>query len=290
MSEALRLVFPQWQGADFSVLTSYVPELPHEEAARGYHLGSQLLSWLAPRTDAPTETVPVSLDLDDTATENGIFAYQAVRRQLQAALDIIRRRMPRRIATLGGECSVSVAPFSHLLTQYPGDVALLWLDAHPDLTLPHEDYAGFHAMALAALLGKGDLGLVELLPAKLDPGCALLVGMHGQASQEDAARPGRFGVRVVSAADANSSTVRVLEWVRSTGKRKILVHLDLDCLEPTDLRTAVTADPGGLRLETVSRLIREVATEFELVGLTVAEPVPREACKLRTLLAGLPLP
>ena len=116
MSEALRLVFPQWQGADFSVLSSYVPELPCAEAARGYHLGSQLLSWLAPRTDAPTETVPVSLDLDDTATENGIFAYQAVRRQLQDALDIIRRRMPRKITTLGGECSVSVAPFSHLLT------------------------------------------------------------------------------------------------------------------------------------------------------------------------------
>ena len=60
--------------------------------------------------DAPTETASASLDLADTATENGIFAYQAVRRQLQAALDIIRRRMPRRIATPGGECSVNMPP------------------------------------------------------------------------------------------------------------------------------------------------------------------------------------
>ena len=60
--------------------------------------------------DAPTETASASLDLADTATENGIFAYQAVRRQLQAALDIIRRRMPRRLATPGGECSVNMSP------------------------------------------------------------------------------------------------------------------------------------------------------------------------------------
>ena len=44
MTEALRLVFPQWQGADFSVLTSSVSKFPHEEAVRGYHLGLQLLS------------------------------------------------------------------------------------------------------------------------------------------------------------------------------------------------------------------------------------------------------
>ena len=60
--------------------------------------------------DVPTETASVSLDLADAATENGIFAYQAVRRQLQAVLDIIRRRMPRRIATPGGECSINMPP------------------------------------------------------------------------------------------------------------------------------------------------------------------------------------
>ena len=144
-------------------------------------------------------------------------------------------------------------------------------------------------MALAALLGKGDPGLVDLLPGKIDPSCALLVGMHGAASQEDIKRPERFGVQVVSAADANNNTQKVLEWVRRTEKRKVLVHLDLDCLDPNDLRMAVTSDPNGLRLETVSNLIREIAAEFELVGLTVAEPVPREVCKLRRLLGGLPL-
>ena len=169
-------------------------------------------------------------------------------------------------------------------------MALIWLDAHPDLTLPYEDYTGFHAMALAALLGKGDAGLVGLLPSKIDPGCALLVGMHGSASQEDVKRPEKFGVQVISAADANNSTQAVLEWVRGTGRRRVLIHLDLDCLDPNDLRMAVTSDPGGLRLETVSRLIREVAAEFELVGLTIAEPVPREVCKLRRLLRDLPLP
>lgn len=56
--------------------------------------------------------------------------------------------------TLGGECSVSVPVFTYLADKYSDDVVVVWVDAHPDITLPGDDYTGYHAMALTAIMGK----------------------------------------------------------------------------------------------------------------------------------------
>lgn len=70
--------------------------------------------------------------------------------------------------TIGGECSVSVVPFTYLADKYADDVAVVWIDAHPDLNLPYEGHKGYHAMALTAVMGKGDKEIMKLLPAKID--------------------------------------------------------------------------------------------------------------------------
>ena len=93
-----------------------------------------------------------------------------VRDQLAAALEVIGQHDPARIATLGGECSVSVAPFSHLAHRYGDDLAIIWIDSHPDIGTPDSEYPGWHAMAVAALTGHGDPSLLELLPATVQPG------------------------------------------------------------------------------------------------------------------------
>ncbi len=46
-SDAIRLVWPQWQGADPATATSLVPELPSVQAQRGYALGATLLDVVA---------------------------------------------------------------------------------------------------------------------------------------------------------------------------------------------------------------------------------------------------
>ena len=61
-----------------------------------------------------------------------------------------------RIVTLGGECSVSVAPFSALARRYGDDLAIVWIDSHPDVGTPESEYPGYHAMAVPALVGRGD--------------------------------------------------------------------------------------------------------------------------------------
>lgn len=132
----LRLVWPQWQGAGTSSVRSLAAEFPLDVARRGYAVGSAVLAAVLPAHDGPTAAVPV--ETGDVGLEklDGIEAKRAVVDQLGRALEIIQRHSPARIVTLGGECSVSVAPFSELAARYGDDLAILWIDSHPDIGTP----------------------------------------------------------------------------------------------------------------------------------------------------------
>ncbi len=82
----------------------------------------------------------------------------------------------------------------------------------------------------------------------------------------------------------------VIDWLRKSGVSKVMVHFDMDVMDPSDILVAVADGPdGGLKLNEVVRLINDIATEKELVVLTVAEPMPRLAIILKNMLAQLPL-
>ena len=171
----LRLIYPQWQGG---IVDHWMPDIPAEDSSRGYYLGAQLLNLLAPDSNQKNVEVPVSLDINDRATEKGINSRNVIVKQSKAALDILNENKPDRIIILGGECSVSVVPFTYLAARYPNDVAIVWIDAHPDINLPYDDYKGYHAMALTACLGMGDEEIMNLLPGKFDTSKALIVGQQ----------------------------------------------------------------------------------------------------------------
>ena len=67
------------------------------------------------------------------AERDGVEAKTIVVEQLARTLELVRQHNPARITTLGGECSVSVAPFSVLADRYGDDLAILWIDSHPDV-------------------------------------------------------------------------------------------------------------------------------------------------------------
>lgn len=102
----------------------------------------------------------------------------AILAQTKAALEKLRENNPDKIVTLGGECSVSVVPFTYLAGKYPDDVAVVWIDAHPDINLPGDEYKGYHAMALTACMGMGDEEIMKLLPGKVDASKVLIAGLR----------------------------------------------------------------------------------------------------------------
>jgi len=282
---ALRLIYPQWQGG---VVNRLLPELKPDDASRGYYLGAHLLNFLAPDNGQKTVEVPVSLDINDRAVEKGINSYRAILQQTKDALGILNENNPESIVTLGGDCAVSVVPFTYLAAKYPDDVAIVWIDAHPDINLPYDSYEGYHAMALAACMGLGDEGIVNVLPAKIDASKSLIVGVREwDTGMEE--RQAELGIKGLAPSEVAVNSSAIMQWLKNTGVSKVVIHFDLDVLDPADLIAAVGVVPDGMKIDEVVRIINDISLEYDVVGLTIAEPMPRVAIKIRNMLNQLPL-
>ncbi len=286
-NNTLRLIYPQWQGGDIAKWITEVKD--PEQASRGYYLGAHLLDFLAPSTGQKTLTVPVSTELCKRVVTDGVLDRDAIAQQTRAALDILDIENPDRIVTLGGECSVSVVPFTWLASKYPDDVAVIWIDAHPDITLPGDVYPAYHAMAVTALMGDGDKKILGQLPAKIDPSRILFVGLRDWERDEIKVRQNEYGIKHLTPEETVSGSEKVIEWLRNTGASNVVIHFDMDVLDPNEIVAAVGVVPGGMKIAEIVRVINDVAKEKNLVGLTVAEPMPRTAIILKEMLNQLPL-
>ena len=287
MNKTIRLIYPQWQGGN---IASWIPKIPAEDSSRGYYLGAMLLDFLAPETEMRTFTVPVSTDYHERIVTDGITDKEIIIRQTKAALDILSVADADKIVTLGGECSVSVPVFTWLNEKYADDLVVVWFDQHPDVTLPTDEYTGYHAMALTACMGMGDKDIVGLLPSKISPKNVCLAGIRDYEYPYIEERVKELGLTRFTDRDLSEDSTPLINWIKSTGKKKILIHFDMDVLDPADIVAAVAdTTAGGLKLQEVVRIINEIANEFNLVSLTVAEPMPRIAIRLKKMLAELPL-
>ena len=265
-TKTIRLVYPQWQGGNIAQWITEVKD--PEQASRGYYLGAQLLNFLAPDNGQDTYTVPVSTDLVERKVTDGVMDKEAIIAQTKAALDILAIQKPDKIVTLGGECSVSVVPFTYLSERYKGDVAMVWIDAHPDITLPGDVYPAYHAMAVTA---------------------CLFVGLRDWERDEIKARQKQYGIKHLTPAEVREDSHAVLEWLETCGASKVVIHFDMDVLDPAEIIAAVGVVPDGMKIAEVVRVINDIAKEKEIVGLTVAEPMPRTAIRIKEMLNQLPL-
>ncbi len=283
----VRLVYPQWQGAS---ITRLVPEIKNpDDASRGYYLGAQLLNFLAPDNGQKTLTVPVSTEMTNRDIIDGVIDRDIILKQNREALKLLQENNPDKIITLGGECAVSVVPFTYLANKYKDDVAMIWIDAHPDITLPGDVYAGFHAMAAAAIMGEGDKKIISELPGKIDSTKILLVGIRNWEREEIKERQKKYGIKHLTREDMLKNPNAIKEWLKASGVSKVVIHFDMDVLDPEEIIAAVGTDPNGMKIEEVVSVINDIAKEKELVGLTVAEPMPRTAIRIKKMLEELPL-
>lgn len=282
--EVLRLIYPQWQGGDISRL---VPELGEKDSSLGYVLGAELLEFLAPKNvNTKTARVPISMEYK-RESKKGILNYDEIVNQTKVALEILNATKPDKILTLGGECSVSVVPFAYLGKRYGGDVAIIWIDAHKDLNLQGDAYRGYHAMALAATFGLVDKeGIAKLLPYHFNSKDSLLVGVRDFEGKKERCK--ELGVEFLSPEYCRDST-NLLKWLQASGKSKVVVHFDLDVLDPSELVMAVGVVENGLKIDEVIGLINAINAHYDLVGLSIAEHMPRVAIKLRRMMEKLPL-
>jgi arginase len=283
-SKVLRLNFPQWQGGDRPF----------------YRIGGRVLAALAPDAQGPEETVPVPPAIDtERPLERGILSRAALLRQVDAAIAAIDRHAPEAIVTLGGDCHIDFAPIVYLSDKYGDDLAVLWVDAHPDIQGPAQTSSA-HAHVLAMLMGEGDKGLSKALLRPIKPQQILYVGLTETSPFEtDFIRD--HGIARLSPNDLAGSPNKVLEWVRASGVKKVAVHFDVDVLDPALYGFLLFNQPdaapgkwddvpkGRMTLEEVARILSAVDTEADIVGLAIAEYLPWDAICLSGWLSTLPL-
>ncbi len=284
----LRLLCPQWQGAGTSSVRELAAEFPFDVARRGYAVGSAVLGSVLPPSSGPTALVPVEMGDAGLALVDGVEAKEVLLRQLRAALDVIAKHAPARIVTLGGECAVSVAPFSSLAQRHGDDLAVVWVDSHPDIGTPASTYPGWHAMAVSALVGHGDPDLLGLLPAFVTPDRVALVGLH-EWTDDDFPHVAAWGIQTFAPDELRTSSEPLLEWLASTGCSRVAVHFDVDTVDSNEVVLGLGALPDGLTGEQVRRLMGDLDRAADVVGLTVAEFFPRQVMHLLGILDGFPL-
>jgi arginase len=287
-AKTLRLVWPQWQGAGVESIRTLFSEVPFEQARRGYAVGAAVLDAVLPAHSGPTALVPVETGDRGLSKQDGIEAKEVVIAQLAAALEVIDRHSPQRILTLGGECSVSVAPFSWLAERYGDDLAVLWIDSHPDIGTPASHYSGYHAMAVAVLTGHGDPDVLRLLPATLDPGRVALVGLHSW-TEDDFPNAAHWGISSFRPNELHLSSQPLLDWLKASGCSRVAVHFDVDVVDSNEIVLGLGAEPDGLTSNEVRRLIADVSSIADVVALTIAEFIPRQVIRLQQVLRDFPL-
>ena len=286
--KTIRMIYPQWQGGSIS---AWIPEVKNpDDASRGYYLGAQLLDLLAPKNpQQKTITVPVSQEVGDRTPVEGVIDRDVIAKQTKTAVAMLDVEQPERIITLGGECSVSVVPFTWLAKKYEGDVAVLWIDAHPDISLPGDVYPAYHAMAVTAMLGKGNKKILSELPAQIPTNRILLVGLRDWERQQIVDRQKELGLKHVGVEDVQQSSEKILSWIKATGAKHVLIHFDMDVLDPAEIIPAVGVVKNGLKMTEVVRIINDVTTAYDVDALTVAEPMPRIAINIKNMLGGIKL-
>lgn len=275
---------PQWQGGNNEL----------------YSLGARLLAWLAPESKNPLVEVPIAVHGEtEPKKENGVVAQSELLRQLKSARKIIEAYEPERIVVFGGDCLVSQAPFAYLNERYRGELGVLWLDAHPDVSTP-DFFQHEHAMVLGNLLGEGDPKFAAEVRIPIKSDRVMFAGL-GQTLDKETQIIDRLGITQAGPEELAEKSDSVLRWIKDKNIRHLAIHLDLDVLDPKFFRSLYFSDPqsppnafdgitqGKMTFPQLSRLINDVSSQTDIVALSFAEHLPWDARNLKNFMEQLPL-
>ncbi|MGL9729683.1 arginase family protein [Enterococcus sp. DIV0756] len=276
MTKTIRLKVPQWQGGNNPT----------------YSLGADLLSFLVPKNLEHKEIeVPIPKYDEPLLQENGVTAQSIVAKNVDQTARIIQEENPDKIITLGGDCLVSQAPFDYLHGKYGEQLGIIWLDAHPDISTP-DIFCNEHAMVLGNLLKDGDPVLAEKVQHPFAAKDVLYVGLQTPTLDEKVVLE-RLGLEYQVQDQVRLSPKEIKAWLRKHQFTKVVVHFDLDVLDPNVFRMLYFSEPGvveysaeagKMSLLEVKETMQAIAEQSEIVGLTIAELLPWDVENLKNLL------
>lgn len=247
------VVAAQWQGSG---------------STRALHLSDGATAILGDLPAAKTTVIEIPLGAGESLGTgvHRLSSLQIVRDRLADAL----AESTEAAVTIGGDCGVELAPVSHAHSRHPDDLALVWIDAHPDANTPESSPSGaFHGMVLRSILGQGpaSLTLENPLPASK----VILAGTRSFDAAE-AEWIAEQGIRILPPAELNAEAL--VAAILATGAKAVYLHIDLDVLDPAEFGSLDFPEPFGVSLATLVESIRAVVTQFHFAGAGMCEFAP----------------
>ena len=279
--KTIRLLYPDYLGGGLDT----------------YWFGAHLLRHILP-PNSRQKTVTVNIAPPDGKTKSvsgGIYAKEEVFAGIKDAALKLDAENPDRVITIGGSCLVSFAPFDWLHKKYP-EAGIIWIDAHPDVSLVKDGYPNAHAMVLGALMSHGEPELCALRKnPPFRPEEILYVGLQSlHPYQKEFLDAAGIVYRI-----QNESFVSDAEIASFAARfSRVLVHLDVDVLDERFFHSTYFANPelkgdgsggGRMTMEELSRILRLIDASAEIAGLTVAEYLPFDEERLSLAFAGIRL-
>ena len=257
MSAASFLVVPQWQGSGSSRAMRLID-------------GAEAIQGDLPATATTVVPVPAAAGESLGTGVHRFSALAAVREAASAELMLLDAP----VVTIGGDCAADLASVQHAVAAHgPGDVALVWFDAHGDLNdVASSPSSAFHGMVVRALLGDAPSGLASEGPSLLSPDRLVLAGTRALDDGESA-YIAENGIRML-APDALAEPRDLVAAVESTGASSVYLHIDLDVLDPAAVDGIGYPEPFGISPEQLCDAIRALRARYELAGAAITEFAP----------------
>ncbi len=260
-----------------------------------YYFGANLLQHILPEN----ENQPVvKVDIlppngSEKRTADGIYGRDEVAAGIDSAIEKISAAQPDKIITIGGNCLVSFAPFDYLHGKYE-NIGILWIDAHPDVSVKEDGYPCAHAMVLGSLLGKGDPVMTDRMKNKVFSAKDLLyVGLQDIHDYQKEFLD-KEGVDYKIQTKEFLSDEEIISFAEKYDY--LLVHFDIDALDEHLFHSTYFADPeaegdgtggGRMTMEQIGHVLSLAEKYSEVVGFTIAEYLPFDEYRLHNMLKEL---
>jgi Arginase family len=141
----------------------------------------------------------------------------------------------------------------------------------------------------------GSAVLAAVLPANDGPTAAVPVAMDDtglelrEGIEAKEAILTQWGIRSFSPDDLREATQPLLDWLAGTGCSRLAIHFDVDTIDSDEIVLGLGAEQGGLTSAQVRHIVDDINASADVVGMTVAEFIPRQVMHLQHLLTGFPL-
>lgn len=228
-------------------------------------------SWIKGSQKGPKAIIEASMNMelydletDSEVYKNGIFTSTEIlsnnsEDMIKSVYDRVKELIKdgKFVVSLGGEHTISLPAIQAHHENY-NDISIINLDAHSDMRESYLDNIYSHACVMARVKEINDN--------------IILIGIRSLDSSEldNINKNNTFFAKDIF--DSEEWIGKAIEKL----KQNVYISIDLDVFDPSVLPSTGTPEPGGLDWYTVTKFLKEICKNRNLIGFDVVELTPAE--------------